>query len=85
MSGMIRMLAMTVGYFVVISGGPVAGQSEIGPVAREHAQEIRDLRVGERYGGGTRVRSPFVGLSFVIPGTGAHPFRLEQLYFSIRP
>ncbi len=67
MSGMIRMLAVTMGFFVVISGGPVAGQSDIGPVAREHAQEIRDLRVGERYGGGTRVRSPFVGLSFVIP------------------
>lgn len=67
MSGMIRMLAVTMGFFVVISGGPVAGQSDVGPVAREHAQEIRDLRVGERYTGGTRVRSPFVGLSFVIP------------------
>lgn len=67
MSGMIRMLAVTMGFFVVISGGPVAGQSDVGPVAREHAQEIRDLRVGERYTGGTRVRSPFVGFSFVIP------------------
>jgi len=67
MSGMIRMLAVTMGFFVVISGGPVVGQSDVGPVAREHAPEIRDLRVGERYSGGTRVRSPFVGLSFVIP------------------
>src|SRR5262249_36924772 len=67
MSGMIRMLAVTMGFFVVISGGPVAGESDLGLVAREHAQEIRDLRVGERYSGGTRVRSPFVGLSFVVP------------------
>lgn len=30
-------------------------------------REIKDLRVGERYPGGTRVRSPFFGLSFVVP------------------
>lgn len=29
--------------------------------------DVRDLRAGERYGGGTRIRSPFVGISFVVP------------------
>lgn len=29
--------------------------------------DTRDLRVGERYAGGTRIRSPFVGVSFVVP------------------
>lgn len=29
--------------------------------------EVRDLRAGEHYRGGTRVRSPFVGVSFVVP------------------
>ena len=28
---------------------------------------LRDLRVGERYSGGVRVRSPFVGVTFVVP------------------
>ncbi len=28
---------------------------------------VRDLRVGERYSGGVRVRSPFVGVTFVVP------------------
>jgi len=27
---------------------------------------VRDLRVGERYSGGVRVRSPFVGVTFVV-------------------
>ncbi len=29
--------------------------------------EVRDLRAGEHYREGTRVRSPFVGVSFVVP------------------
>ncbi len=29
--------------------------------------DTRDLRAGERYAGGTRIRSPFVGISFVVP------------------
>ena len=29
--------------------------------------DTRDLRAGERYAGGIRVRSPFVGISFVVP------------------
>jgi hypothetical protein len=29
--------------------------------------EVRDLRVGEQYREGTRIRSPFVGVSFVVP------------------
>jgi hypothetical protein len=28
---------------------------------------VRDLRVGERYSGGVRIRSPFVGVTFVVP------------------
>lgn len=29
--------------------------------------DTRDLRAGERYSGGIRIRSPFVGISFVVP------------------
>ncbi len=36
-------------------------------VSRHRPPEVRDLRVGERYAGGTRVRSPFMGVSFLVP------------------
>lgn len=61
------MLALAIGFFALIAGGTVAGQSDRELVSRDQSQEVRDLRVGERYGGGTRVRSPFVGISFVVP------------------
>jgi hypothetical protein len=67
MPGMRRMLALTIGIFSVMSGGVVAEQLDLGLVSRGQPQEVRDLRVGERYGGGTRVRSSFVGVSFVVP------------------
>jgi hypothetical protein len=61
------MLALALCTFVVVSRGMVAGQSDLGPLSHEPSQGVRDLRIGERYGGGTRVRSPFVGISFVVP------------------
>lgn len=61
------MLALALGSFVAAFGGAVAGQSDVTPISRDRPQEVRDLRVGERYGGGTLVRSPFVGISFVVP------------------
>jgi hypothetical protein len=61
------MLALAISSFALIAGGTVAGQSDVGLVSRDQLQEVRDLRVGERYGGGTRVRSPFIGISFVVP------------------
>jgi hypothetical protein len=61
------MLALAIGSFALIAGGTGGGQSDVRLVSREQSQEVRDLRVGERYGGGTRVRSPFVGISFVVP------------------
>lgn len=66
-SGMRRMLALTLGSFFAISGGTVAGQSDVAPTFRDQPHEVRDLRVGERYRGGMRVRAPFVGISFVVP------------------
>lgn len=47
----------------------VAGPGEIAPIhARDAAAPtVKDLRVGERYGSGTRIRSPFLGISFVVP------------------
>jgi hypothetical protein len=60
-------LALAIGFFAVIAGGTVVGRSDVRPVSRDQSQEVRDLRVGERYGGGIRVRSPFVGISFVVP------------------
>jgi hypothetical protein len=38
-----------------------------GPLSAIRQLEVRDLRVGEHYREGTRVRSPFVGVSFVVP------------------
>lgn len=38
-----------------------------GPLSASRQLEVRDLRVGEQYREGTRVRSPFVGVSFVVP------------------
>ena len=35
------------------------------PVTRK--QEVKDLQAGEHYHAGTRVRSPFMGLSFMVP------------------
>lgn len=60
------MLILALGCLVVVFGVVLPGQAEVGPVSRGQPQEVRDLRVGERYGGGTRVRSPFVGVSFVV-------------------
>ncbi len=62
-----RALVLAVGCLAVASECAFAGQADLGMVSREQPQEVRDLRVGERYGGGTRVRSPFVGASFVVP------------------
>lgn len=45
----------------------VSALSTIPFVLANPSHETRDLRAGERYGEGTRVRSPFVGISFVIP------------------
>jgi hypothetical protein len=67
MPGMRRILALSIGIFAVMSRGVVAEQSGLELVSRDQPQEVRDLRVGERYSGGTRVRSPFVGVSFVVP------------------
>jgi hypothetical protein len=61
------MLALAIGSFALMAGEPGGGQSDVRMVSREQSQEVRDLRVGERYSGGTRVRSPFVGISFVVP------------------
>ena len=66
-SGMRQVLALALGSFVTISGETAAGQSDVTPTARDRSQIVRDLRVGERYGGGTLVRSPFMGMSFVVP------------------
>jgi hypothetical protein len=60
-------LAPVIGFFTLVAGATVEGQSDIEQVSRDQSNEVRDLRVGERYGGGTRVRSPFVGISFVVP------------------
>jgi hypothetical protein len=38
-----------------------------GPPSAIRQLEVRDLRVGEQYREGTRIRSPFVGVSFVVP------------------
>lgn len=38
-----------------------------GPPSATRQLEVRDLRVGEQYREGTRIRSPFVGVSFVVP------------------
>jgi hypothetical protein len=67
MLGMRRSLVLAMSWFAVVSGGALPGQSEVAPMVREQPQEVRDLRVGERYSGGTRVRSPFMGVSFVVP------------------
>lgn len=62
-----RVLVLAVGCLAATAEGAFAGQADLEMVSREKPQEVRDLRVGERYGGGTRVRSPFVGVSFVVP------------------
>ena len=67
MRGMRRMLLLAMSSLAVVSASVVAGQAELGRVSWEQPQEVRDLRVGERYTGGTRVRSPFMGVSFVVP------------------
>ena len=61
------MLILAAGCLVVVSGVVLTGQADVVLVSRGQPQEVRDLRVGERYGEGTRVRSPFVGVSFVVP------------------
>ena len=38
-----------------------------GPLSAMRQLDVRDLRVGEHYREGTRVRSPFMGLSFLVP------------------
>jgi hypothetical protein len=38
-----------------------------GPLSAIGQPEVRDLRAGVQYREGTRVRSPFVGVSFVVP------------------
>lgn len=61
------MLVLAFSCLAVVSGGALPGRSEVASVSREQPQEVRDLRVGERYSEGTRVRSPFMGVSFVVP------------------
>jgi hypothetical protein len=45
----------------------VLAEPPAGPLLAFKQLEVRDLRVGEHYREGTRVRSPFVGVSFVVP------------------
>lgn len=45
----------------------ISALSPIPFVVANPIHQTKDLRAGERYGGGTRIRSPFVGISFVVP------------------
>lgn len=65
--GMRHVLALALGSLVTIFGETIAEQSDVTPTVWDQSQVVRDLRIGERYGGGTLVRSPFVGVSFVVP------------------
>lgn len=61
------MRILAIGCLAVVSANVYPGLAESGRVSREQPREVRDLRFGERYTGGTRVRSPFMGVSFVVP------------------
>lgn len=67
MPGMRRVRVLAISCLAVVSASVFPGLAEWKRVSREQPQEVRDLRVGERYTGGTRVRSPFMGVSFVVP------------------
>ena len=54
---MLLLLLMGVAYAVPSSRAAV----------EKSTHDTRDLRAGERYSGGIRIRSPFVGISFVVP------------------
>lgn len=53
---------------LVLVANPQGTFAGSGPIVSHLSREVvRDLRVGVSYSGGTRVRSPFFGFSFVVP------------------
>ncbi len=68
--GFVRRLRflLTIGaVFLATTGSGIPAQGGTDHTPDPKAPVVKDLRVGERYSGGIRVRSPFLGVSFLVP------------------
>lgn len=62
-----RWLVFSLVLLVSVGVCTIPAPSSSAPSPDTTHSDMRDVRVGERYSEGVRVRSPFVGVSFVVP------------------